>query len=512
MLNFQNIFDIVRLRIAEIPRAWVFGFLLVWTLAVRLPFAHVLADDEAFFSVVANRWLHGELPYVSSYDIKAPGIFALFALVQSVFGSGLAQIKGLEIIFVIWGAYSLYRLVTLYGSPQAGLCIALLYPLYSLFQAGVSFPCQIVQMALTIQAFSWALQAESTSDRRAVVLTVLSGLVIGCAVMIKQTAAFEGLALYGWLAWRNYHRRNFWSTLSFCAVAVLPTLGFGIYFAMCGHLKEAFDGVVMSAFQRSQIDMTIKPDTLHLGVFFRLTSYPALVKPILIATAGALLAVLRWRRLKSSFGPDLLVLSLLWYVAASAGILIVKSPALYCGFPLMAPTLILFCLVLNNGIDFAPKWRVTGIICYLVVASLHPFYVERDDLFSNGYKGIPDYTANILAARSLQSAGIQPGDNLLVLSRGHYAYLFTQTLPKAKYFNAMHLLCDFPTPDKDPLGMAFDSRPQYILMSDTNSMISCYRQDRLDFLTEKLGQDYVRVSSVHGTWDSFGIYGRRIDH
>lgn len=40
---------------------------------------HVIHDDEAFYAVVAQRWLHGELPYVASYDVKAPGVFAVLA-------------------------------------------------------------------------------------------------------------------------------------------------------------------------------------------------------------------------------------------------------------------------------------------------------------------------------------------------------------------------------------------------------------------------------------------------
>jgi len=70
----------------------------------RLPFAHVIHDDEAFYSTVAARWLRGDLPYVPSFDIKAPGLFALFAAVQTVFGASLVTVKGLELAFTVLGA------------------------------------------------------------------------------------------------------------------------------------------------------------------------------------------------------------------------------------------------------------------------------------------------------------------------------------------------------------------------------------------------------------------------
>jgi hypothetical protein len=275
---------------------------------------------------------------------------------------------------------------------------------------------------------------------------------------------------------------------------------------LCGHFNEAFGAAVLGALNRSQLDMS-KPD--HLGFLSRVVHFPAFFKPILVVTAGALLALLRLPRLKVVFPTTLLTLVFVWYLSTVAGILANRSPLIWYGSLLVAPTLILFSVVLCHGINFKPRWRNVGIALYLLAACVQPFVMERAHLFISDYTGIPDYAANVQAARSLKAHGIKPGDNLLVLSRGHYVYLFTQTLPKAKYFNAMHLLCAFPTPDADPLGAAFDSNPGYVLLADTATMISCHKPERLAYLKRRLASGYTKVSSVRGVWDGFDIYQRK---
>lgn len=91
------------------------------TLAVRLPFLHFIDDDEAFYSLVAQRWLHGDWPYTASFDVKPPLLFGIFALAQAVFGESLATIKGVEIVFTIWGAIALQRLLQRQGAHNVSL-------------------------------------------------------------------------------------------------------------------------------------------------------------------------------------------------------------------------------------------------------------------------------------------------------------------------------------------------------------------------------------------------------
>ncbi|HEX7800147.1 MAG TPA: hypothetical protein VF402_07340 [Asticcacaulis sp.] len=475
--------------------------LLLWTLLIRLPFLHVIHDDEAFYAVVAQRWLRGEWPYAASYDVKAPGVFAVLAAVQAVFGAHLAVIKGVEIAFTAWGALALYRLLRPVAGPVCAGIAAGAYPLYSLFMLGVAAPCQLIEAAFTIEAFALALAADRAGRRR-LVLMALSGLMMGCAVMTKQTAAFTALGLFGWAAWRSRARRDLLPLALFCAAGLLPALGFAVCFLACGHVRDAFDAVVVNALSRSQTNMS-RPSPL--GVLQRVAQFPAFLKPILVISVGTLLALLRLPRLRAAVGGAPLSLLLVWSLSEALGILACRSPDIWYGFVLIPPFLALAAIVLRHGVAFRPDQRAAWIGAYLLAAAAQPFLVPDAIAPSS----LADYTGSVRAAGALRMAGLKPGDNLLVTGRGHYAYLMTGALPKAKYFNAMHLMCAFPTPDADPLAAAFATRPDFVLVSDLEFYISCQRPDRAAALNAELAAHYQAVSHVSGRWDSFTVYRRR---
>ncbi len=474
--------------------------LLAWTCVVRLPFVHVVHDDEAFYSVVASRWLRGELPYVSSFDIKAPGLFALFAAVQAVFGASLGVIKGLEIVFTAAGAFGLYRLLARHVSVRAAIWASALYPLYSLILLGVSSPCQIVQAALTIWAFALCLDG---LPAKRVTEAALSGLLIGVAITVKQTAAFEALALLTILLWTT---RDWRRAAAFIVSAMLPALGFAVYFAAAGHLNDAVTAVITLAGLRSQTNMSQAPAAWYLDLPARLAHYPALIKPLLVATCGAALALLRRKTLNARFALPIVDLTVAWYVGAAIGMLVVRSPEAWYAVPLIAPSLILFVVALCHGIGFKPGQQAIWTAAFVAVAVVQPLVMAAPSLVGQGYLGPPDWQGNRKAAQALTKAGLRPDDNLLVLSRGHYIYLLTGALPKARYFNAMHLLCTFPTPDADPLSAAFATRPKFVVMADDSLSLGCTQENQLLRIRTILAQDYVPIGAVTGTWDHFGLY------
>jgi hypothetical protein len=478
------------------PQLCAAALLLAWTCIVRLPFLHVVHDDEAFYSAVASRWLRGELPYVASFDVKAPGLFALFAAVQAVFGASLEVVKGVEIVFTAAGALGLYRLLTRHVSWRAAFWASLLYPVYSLILLGVSSPCQIVQAALTVWAFAFVLEAlKSNGWGRA----GAAGLMVGVAVTVKQTAALEAVAFLVILIGKRRARAPL---LAFCAMAVLPAALFAAYFALAGHLADAWTAVVTLAALRSQANMSQAPDAWYLDVLARLGHYPALVKPLLVVTCGAVLALLR----RGKSHTEVIDSTLVWYAGAAVGMLVVRSPEAWYAAPLIAPSLILFAVVLCHGIDFKPCARPLWTAGFVALAVVQPLAVAAPGLIGRDYRGPPDWRGNRLAASALVDAGLRPGDNLLVLSRGQYVYVLTGALPSARYFNAMHLMCRFPAPDADPLAAAFATRPKYVVMSDDNLALSCAEGRQLLRIRAILASDYVHLTTVTGTWDHFALY------
>ncbi len=480
------------------PQLCAASLLLALTCVVRLPFLHVVSDDEPFYSAVAQRWLRGELPYVASFDIKAPGLFALLIPIQALFGANLMVTKVLEILFTAAGAWGLYRLLARHASLRSALWASALYPVYSLILMGVSAPCQIVQATLTIWAFVLVLDG---LPRSSAAKAALAGLLIGLAITVKQTAAFEAIACFGILALWS---RAWKPVLGFAAAAALPTLGFAAYFAAVGHFRDAFADVITLAGQRSQVGQPAS--AWYIEGLLRIVHYPALINPFLAASCGAILALLRRNRLNAAYALPMADLMLVWYAAAAAGLLVVRAPEAWYAAPLVAPSLILFAMVLCDGIAFTARMRPVWTAAFVVLAVVQPLVVAAPSLAGQTYDGPPDWRGDELAAQGLIAAGVRPQDNVLVPSRGLPIYWLTGAMPRARYFHAMHLLCRFPTPDADPVAAAFATRPKFVVMSNTGIAMGCTDPKRVQHIRAILAADYAPIKSVTGTWDQFELY------
>src|SRR5271168_3176331 len=138
----------------------VFLAVVAWTALVHLPFYGLDGPDDAFYVEAAHLWTKRAPPYVGAFDVKAPGFFAVLAAAQLVFGASLATLRGVPILFEIYG-----------DAAYAVLC------------------------AFTALAFLAAL-----SDLPPMKKAVLAGLAIGAACSVKQTAALEALVLMAILA------------------------------------------------------------------------------------------------------------------------------------------------------------------------------------------------------------------------------------------------------------------------------------------------------------------------
>ena len=324
--------------------------------------------------------------------------------------------------------------------------------------------------------------------------------MVGLAITVKQTAAFEAMALLAIIVWKV----RTWRTIAaFLIASAVPTLGFVVYFVAVGHFNDAVSAVITLAGLRSQANMSQAPAAWYLDALARLGHYPALIKPLLVVTCGAALALLRRKRLNAAFALPIVDLTLIWYAAAVAGMLVVRSPEAWYAAPLIAPSLVLFVTVLCHGIEFAPRARPLWTAGFIAVAVVQPLVIAAPSLLGQSYLGPPDWRGNEGTAQGLIAAGLRPDDNLLVLSRGQYVYLLTGALPRARYFNAMHLLCRFPTPDADPLGAAFATRPKFVVMSDDSLALSCAQERQLLRIRDVLARDYVHLTTVTGAWDHF---------
>ena len=102
----------------HLARLLPLALILLWTAIVRLPFYGTSNGDEYFFSIVAGEWLRGGLPYVDAFDIKPPGLFFIYAVVQGVFGASAATFKGMEIVAVALGGWAMFAMLRRHASAR----------------------------------------------------------------------------------------------------------------------------------------------------------------------------------------------------------------------------------------------------------------------------------------------------------------------------------------------------------------------------------------------------------
>jgi hypothetical protein len=463
------------------------GLILLWTAAVRLPFAGNIGEDEIFFALVAQRWLAGLMPYVASFDVKPPGLFAVFAAVQALFGTSVPVIKGLEIGCVALSAFGLFLVGTRHFSLRVGCFTAALYPLYTLAMSGVNAPTELVRGPFAVFAALAILEAVRTNERNQHWYLLAAGTLLGAAGMVKQTTAFPALALFIALCWQL---QSGWlsPTLAFGAGLTLAPAGFFAVYLAAGQLPALWTGAVTGAAGRlSGDDISFASGVLRF--------LPG-AKPLLALLLGALLVMTRartWRRSPLAAGMTTV---LAWLAGEAAGIVATRS--MYDHYFLaLGPPLTLLAGVYLFHIARPQSMAKLGA----VLAAAWPLALSSQNL-----QGGIDVTAAQAAAASLTAAGVPPGAPILVGNRSLLVYLLAARPPAARYFHPQHLLCDFPAPDPNPLAVALLAHPAAVLVADQQRGMVCEREDRIAELQTILAQGYCLADHAAGSFDSYDIY------
>ena len=311
------------------PGAWTLGDWLVFAglaLAVIAARAQTFGDpvlgfDEQYYLLVADRMLHGAVPYIDIWDRKPIGLFLLYAGAILPSGDPFLNYKLLAAGFVWATTAVIYRTAQADAGRTGGVIAALLYVLWLNFMEGEGGQAPVFYNLPVLLAA--ALTRRAVAGGQNFARGCFAMLLIGLAIQIKYTAVFEGIAFGLILLWAQYRAdRGASLVLGFAAVwvacALAPTaVAFAVYAIMGG--AQAF---VFSNF---------------LSIFGRLPD-PALDRLAGFATIVAILlpltviAVVEWRRTR--------VLSFwhLWSVVAALGMLAVGSflsPSY--AMPLLAP-------------------------------------------------------------------------------------------------------------------------------------------------------------------------------
>jgi hypothetical protein len=468
----------------------IFCAFLVWTLIIRSPFLSIEDSDDAFFLEVAHLWMRGVLPYAGAFDIKPPGFFSILAVAETFLGSGLETLKVVSIFFDAVAATALYFLGCRMGSRGIGVFAALLYPFLS--ETVTDNAAYAPLAAFTTLAFLAALSPLPIVKRAA-----LAGLAIGAAFVVKQTAAFEGIALFVViLGARDAASQCIGAGLAFGLGAAVAPLGFLLYFAGHGAAEVMIADVVVKSMFR--------PGSAMEGVSFLngvLRSLVFLAKPIAPILALACLAPLR-RHAIAAAAPNADIRAIgLW--AASAILSVWAQHALFRAY--LGPTLAPLLLLAGAGVVFAaPEFKRIAIPLRLAFVSL--ITVAATMASSNvSFEMRHETSAIAMAAEAIKASHPAPVDKLFVVGDGMWLYTMTDLTPPTPYFHWEHTLCDFPGAGPDRLADALATKPRYIVVANRPHYM-CELPQSWRQVDAILARSYRLLTRAQGNNWSYDVY------
>ncbi len=484
------------------PHAWLAALALAaLTLAVRWPFHDVVGEDESFFLVIAHQWRLGLAPYVGAFDVKPPGLFAMVAVAEALFGSGVVAIKALECAAVAATAITLYLFGRRFLTPTAGFLGGVLYVAASLDLSGVELSAELLASAFVAPAMLIGLSA--LRARRPAVL-VIAGALIGAAVCVKQPAAFEGLVLMVATLEASKGARIRTSLALLAGMAIAP-VGFLLFYALTGHVGALLDDAVLGAVGRMKGDNLSWADAV-------LRMAPML-KPVMPLVIGALLLWVERGRVRSKpFYPALIFLAR-WTAGALAGVLAVKAMYDHYYLTLLAPLSLLTGVFIDQVAAQIGPQRLRALSRAGLVAGALAFLLRQPLPLLGPAEG--EVAAEEQVSSQLRALGARPEDHILVLGRHLAVYLFAAAEPPTGVFHPMQLLCPFPQLNgRDALSEAFAHRPNFVILPDPATRMLCELPQRRREIAAALASDYCAVGRSasfvsNGAPDRITIYGRR---
>jgi len=472
-----------------------FAAALIWTFLLRLPVWRIDGPDDAFYAEVAHLWTRGALPYVGAFDVKPPGLFALVAVAQLALGPGLDALRAVAVVCDAVAAAGLFFLGRRFGSTALGVFAATLYPFLSEVVAGNDAYPPLA--ALTTVAFLAALSPIPIVKKAA-----LAGLAIGAAGAVKQTAAFEAVALLAVLLRApDAGPRRFVVAAAFLAAAAAAPLGFLLYFAGHGAAGALIADTVLEALRR--------PASEGEGLSFAagLMRFLPLQRAVMPIFALALLALLRWRALAGA-APRLVVeAAALWFALASLAIVIERA----IGENYLAPTLAPGLLLTGALVVFAPPALAgiapAGRLAAVGLAAVAAALAVRVGEIRAGEARAPQETRAIdAAAQAIRASGPAPTDRLYVVNRSGWLYLVTGLAPPTAYFFPGHTLCEFPGAGRVRLAEALATRPRYIVVADRRIGGYCDLAANWLVVADVLARSYRPLAHVTGEADFYDVY------
>jgi len=198
----------------------VFNFTLRWRLR-DLP----LERDEGEYAYAGQLILQGIPPYQMAWNMKFPGAYYAYAGLMKLFGQSPAGIHEGLIVVTSLSIFLIFLIGRNLLNDAGGLLAAAFFAQLCALPFTNGLACHATHfVVLFVNLAVYALLRREYG--RPFLWAVVSGLALGCAILMTQQALFFGAAAGVWLLWRT--RSNLPVALRegavFALAAVLPPL------------------------------------------------------------------------------------------------------------------------------------------------------------------------------------------------------------------------------------------------------------------------------------------------
>lgn len=207
--------------------------------------------DAQLFAVIGEQWRQGQIPYVDIWDNKPPGIFALVAVVFSLFPKSFTALAFAEGLFMIGCIGTVYGIMRNLRAPTAAVLFSTIVAAISINlvyfnQRGLFTEIFVLwPTALSMLFFIKAVQASFCGR-----WIFLAGVFAGAATLFKPPGLSPFLAQAVFMAVLATTNRCSWRTavgsvalgVAGIFVAWIPAL---IYFGLEGAIFKMIDATIL---------------------------------------------------------------------------------------------------------------------------------------------------------------------------------------------------------------------------------------------------------------------------
>lgn len=468
---------------------WPIALALLPALVVMIRWASFLPSvidwDESLYLLQAREWLRGNWPFSGVWDMHPLGAPAIIAVFFLIFGESLETVRFLGAFSVTATGYALIALTRVAGAPRAlGYAAALLYAAHTLQMGGLASNTEILFAPFVVSSLALALAPGPLWPR-----LIGMGVLIGCALLVKQVVTPEGCLAFAIFAWPLLRERR-WGLLlataaAYAALCLTPTALVAVIYAIRGEFHIWYESTILAPLEYASGRIPLEQ------MFWRITLAALALRWLLALGLPALLFAPREPVLRRLMG-----LALLWFAVAC---LAVAGPGFFFPhyFLIVVPPLALLAAI--GAYSFAHY--VGGLRARLALAALLGFAavdMVATDLaprLTRGFAmGAPD-TPRRMAA--LMNDELQPGDTIFVPNYQPVVYFLTQARLPTRFPFPVHLTGGFANlagVDTDAeVARILASRPRFIVLDRTEWF--AMRPSAMSMLTEALEEGYELAAS-----------------